>query len=139
MATKSENRKRRIGSADYRISVDSIQELKRGIEADTDHFVDDLKKEWEGGEPDARRTLMPGHLMNGLLTWFLGLPQGVRDDILIEGLELYINRLDGDPKSSFVAPAWKMAKTRGAGGYARGNAGDTPKPKGKDVGADADD
>jgi hypothetical protein len=136
---KPKERERRQGSSSYRLSVDTIREVKRGMDAETNRLVDDLGMKWEGADPGMRSTLMPGHLMAGLFTWFLGLPELQRNEILKEGLDLYVKRLDGDPKAPFSAPLRKDAKLRGAGGYTAENTGDTPKPKGKHFGPDSHD
>ena len=137
--TPSEKKKRRQGRKAYRLSADGIQEIKRGMEGEKNRLIDEFGMKWEGAEPKMRNVLNVAHIMNGLMTWFLGFPQSVRDEILKEGLELYIKRLDGNSKAPFIMPAWKMAKTRGAGGYAGDNGGNSPKSKGKNLGTDADD
>lgn len=129
MNPKSENRERRQGNAAYRLATDTIVELKRGMDQERTRLIDELGMRWEGADEGMRSTLMTAHLLAGLCTWFLGLPEAVRNEILKEGLALYVARLDGDPKAPFQSPRWKDAKLRGVGGYTSGNTGYTAQSK----------
>jgi hypothetical protein len=127
------DRKRRIGLPRYRLAADGIQEVKRAMDKKTEHLVDDLEMQWEGAEPGARRTLMTAHLLNGIFTWFLGLPDADQDDILLHGIAAYIRRLEGDPKAPFESIPVRSAKARGIGGRIS-DSDQPPKPKRKDLG-----
>lgn len=129
---------RRIAHKNYRLTADSLREIRRGLQKETDRVSDDLEWDWEGGVENAPKTLRPAHLINGLLTWFLGLPEATRTAILRDGLDLYIGRLDGDPAAPFrTLVTGRDAQMRGLGGIIHPKKpGDSAKPKREDSGTD---
>lgn len=130
----NDERPRRKGTKNFRVSVDSIREVKRGLAKLTDHVKDDLDWEWEGANEGEPRVLRPMHLANALFTWFLGLPEPAKLAVMREGLKLYVERLDGDPAAPFVSPVVREIRARGVGGYVIDDgSGEPPKPKGKDL------
>jgi hypothetical protein len=108
--SSDEPRKRRQGSKASRLAIDTIVEVKRGMDAERFRLMDELGMRWEGSDEGKRQTLMTAHCMAGLFTWFLGLPEALRNEILKEGLDFYVKRLDGDPKAPFQLPRWRDAK-----------------------------
>ena len=129
---------RRIADKRYRLTADSLKELRRGLTRETDRIID-LGWDWEGGIEGAPKTLRPAHLMNALATWFLGRSLDERTAILQEGLTLYIRRLDGDPAAQFESIDRGPAKVRGAGGYSSQDGGNAPNPKGSNFKAKPQD
>lgn len=130
------DRPRRRGHKDFRISVDSIREIKLGLKKLTNHVSDDLGWEWEGANGGEPKVLRPMHIANALFTWFLGLPEPAKTAVMRNGLKLYVERLDGDPAAPFASPAVREIRARGVGGYVIDDRnGEPPKSKGKDLSA----
>ncbi len=128
---------RRIADKRYRLTADSLREIRRALAKETDRVSDDLEWNWEGGVEGAPKTLRPAHLLNALATWFMGRSTEERTAILKEGLTLYIARLDGDPAAPFGSVDRGDAKVHGTGGYMPQPGGNAPKPKRRDLAAEA--
>jgi hypothetical protein len=121
-----DKRERRKADKSYRITADSLREIRRGMTKETDRLSDDLGMDWEGGVEGATKTLKPAHLINALATWFLGRPEAERTAILQEGLALYIARLDGLTAAPFASIPRGEPRVKGTRGYSKtDHTGDT--------------